>query len=234
MITRVGMAPRLAGTSFVEFQKHWRDNHGSIALGIPGLRGYVQNHAILDNGRPLLPYTGFDACSEIAFDDLAAMDAGFASPTYQTEVRADEDVMIDKANFFMLLCDRVVIDAHADVSVSVKLLTFMRSHPLASRDELLDIARGPYADLVQFAGAIRHEQLVPSLEAHAGRQPPNCELVDLVWFRNTSQAVDFVNGTIGNEADMVLRGKVFGRERLLASVRVVRELPAEDDQGVLT
>ena len=232
MITRIGMAPRRVGTSFTEFQKHWSEEHGPVALGIPGLLGYIQNHAILDGGRPLLPYTGFDACSEIAFDDVAAMDAGFASTTYQSDVRADEDVLIDKANFFMLLCDRVVIDGHSDTSGAVKLLTFMRSHPLVDHEALLEVTRGPYADLVQFAGAIRHEQLVPSLVAHEGRQPPNCDVVDLIWFRTTEQALAFVNGGIGSEVDTVLRGKVFGRERLLASVKVVRELPTDDDRGV--
>jgi uncharacterized protein (TIGR02118 family) len=226
MITRVGMAPRRIGSTFAEFQQHWRDEHGPVAEQIPGLLGYVQNHNILDaDGRPLLPYPGFDACSEIAFDDLAAMDAGFASPTYQGAVRADEDVMIDKPRFFLLLCERVVIDDGGPETEGTKLLTFMRSHPLSDRDQLLALASGPYVELVQRAGAVRHMQLIPSPELHAGRQAPNCDLVDCVWFETTEQALAFVNGAAGNEADNLFAGQVFGRERLLAKVKIVRELP---------
>lgn len=229
MITRLGLAPRRPGTTFTEFQRHWRDEHGPVALGIPGLRGYVQNHAILDGrGRPLLPYIGFDACSEIVFDDLAGMDAGFASSTYQGEVRADEDGFIDKPRFMMLLCDRVVLGPDDSTPDAVKLLTFMRSHPLTGREQLLELARGRYADLARDAGALRHEQLIPSPEAHAGRQAPNCELVDLLWFDAVESALDFVNGPSGGAAETSLTGAVFGRERLLATVRVVRALPTEE------
>ena len=233
MITRIGMAPRRVGSTFVDFQRHWREEHGPVAEQIPGLRGYVQNHNVLDaTGRPLLPYPGFDACSEIAFDDLAAMDIGFASPTYQGAVRADEDQMIDKARFFMLLCDRVVINAARPETEGTKVLTFMRSHPLSGRTELLAVTSGPYLQLVEKAGAIRHMQLIPSPELHQGRQPPNCDVVDCVWFETTDEALSFVNGSLGHEADVLLGGKVFGRERLLASVKIVRDLPSDDDQGV--
>lgn len=233
MIIRIGMAPRRIGTSFTEFQRHWREEHSAVAQQIPGLRGYVQNHSILDGaGRPLLPYPGFDACAETAFDDLAGMDAAFGSPTYQGAVRADEDLLIDKSRFFLLLCDRVVIDG-GGAEDGIKLMTFMRAHPLVNGDKLRTLASGRYADLVKSAGAIRHVQLIPSLDLHVGRQPPSCELVECVWFETTQHALDFVNGSAGSEADDLLGGKVFGRERLLASARVVRELHTGTDQGAV-
>jgi uncharacterized protein (TIGR02118 family) len=241
MIVRVGLAPRRAGSTVVQFQRHWRDEHGDLALHIPNLRGYWQNHAVLDErARPLLPYPGFDACSEIAFDDVASMDAGFASPHYQRLVRADEDLLIDKSRFWFLLCERAVLtSAPAGLVTSaaagpepVRLLTFVRAHPLVSPEQLLEIARGPYAALVAEAGALRHEQLVPLRAAHEGRTSPHCELVDAVTFATIGQALDFVNGTVGERADTLLAGAVFGRERLLARVRVVKPFPDEDEEGV--
>jgi uncharacterized protein (TIGR02118 family) len=226
------MAPRRPGTTLSEFQRHWRDEHAEAALLIPTLRAYVQNHAVLDrNGRPLLPYPGFDACAETDYDDLAAMDAGFASPEYQQDVQADEAMLIDKSKFWFLLCERVVLVSGSPAADSVKLLTFMRAHPLADRKELLDVAGGPYADLVQVAGALRHEQLIPSPGAHQGRQAASCELVDSVTFSNAEQALDFVNGAAGHEADALLGGKVFGRERLLATARVVKALDENEGQA---
>ena len=150
MIVRLGMAPRRPGMTFAQFQHYWSNEHGPVAEAIPGLRGYIQNHAILEDGRPLLPYTGFDACSEIAFDDLAAMDAGFASPTYQSDVQADELGFIDKPKFMMLLCDRRVISSGS--AGEIKLLTFMRTHPLSTREQLLELAAGRYADALAKPG----------------------------------------------------------------------------------
>ena len=226
------MAPRRPGTTLRQFQRHWRDEHAQAALLIPTLRAYVQNHAVLDrNARPLLPYPGFDACAETDYDDLATMDAGFASPEYQQDVQADEAMLIDKSKFWLLLCERVVLASGRPPADSVKLLTFMRAHPLADRKELLDVAGGPYADLVQAAGALRHEQLIPLPEAHHGRQAANCELVDAVTFTNAEQAFDFVNGATGHEIDALLTGKVFGRERLLATARVVKMLAENEGQA---
>lgn len=223
------MAPRAVGASLADFQRHWREEHAEAAEQIPGLRGYVQNHAVLDDaGLPLLPYPGFDACAETVFDDLTTMDAGFASPQYQQTVRADEDLLIDKPRFFMLLCERNVVYGAGGETDGYKLMTFLRAHPLAGRDELLSIAAGPYAELVRAAGALRHVQLVPSPELHHGRGEPSCDLVDCVWFGDTEQAQAFVNGRAGADADYLLAGRVFGRERLLARARVVRDVVETD------
>ncbi len=79
MITRVGMAPRAAGLSLVDFQARWRAEHARAAIALPGLQGYVQNHAVLEDACPVLRATGFDACAETDFEDLDVMDAAFAS-----------------------------------------------------------------------------------------------------------------------------------------------------------
>ena len=59
-------------------------------------------------GRPLFPYVGFDACSELEWDSLEAMDA-FASEHYQRAVVADEHSLIDKSRFLLLLSERRVL-----------------------------------------------------------------------------------------------------------------------------
>ncbi len=231
MIWRVGLAPRRIGTSVAEFQRHWREEHASVASGIPGLRAYLQNHSVLDaRGRPVLPHPGFDACSEIAFADLASMDAGFGSPVYQRDVRADEDSLIDKPRFSLLLCHRSVLHADMADTDGVKLVTLMRVHPAAQVSDVLDATGGRYAELARAAGAGRHQQLVPSPQLHAGRPAPVADLVDCLWFGTAEQALEFAYGGPSGEADSVLSGVVFGRERMLATVRVVRALTSEEDR----
>src|SRR5438132_12077737 len=129
MVVRVGMAPRPRGVSYEEFQAHWRGTHGPLVTGMPGLRRYFQNHAVLRDGRPLLPYAGFDACAETEFDDLEAMHASFASPLYREAITADEQELIERARFSLLLAEREVRDDGGSPEAGVKLLTFLRVHP---------------------------------------------------------------------------------------------------------
>ena len=146
MITRVGMAPRAAHLTREQFQAHWRDAHADAAAQLPGLRGYVQNHAVL----PLvLPAPPFDACSEIDFDDLDAMEAAFASELYRGAVTADERKFIDRTGFLLMLTERHVLD---DAEPGpYKLLTFA-SHDLPrprGRHEVLRAIddRGPWSQV---------------------------------------------------------------------------------------
>ena len=48
-----------------------------ILKEIPGLKGYLQNHALPDPEENKAPYDGF---SELYFDSLEAMQEGLASP----------------------------------------------------------------------------------------------------------------------------------------------------------
>ena len=136
-LVRVGMAPRAAGLTPAECQTHWRTAHADAARSLPGLRGYVQNHAVLRDGEPLLPYPGFDVCAETEFDDLEAMDAAFASEQYQGAIVADELKLIDKERFTHALCERRV---QREAGGPVKLMTFLRGDARPRRGRVADRA----------------------------------------------------------------------------------------------
>ena len=68
-----------------QFRAHWGGPHGAIALRMPGLRRYVQNHALAEGG----PH---DGVAEMWFDDEAALGAAFSSP-------AAVEAAQDAANF---------------------------------------------------------------------------------------------------------------------------------------
>ena len=67
---------RKSGTSEAEFHDFLRDVHGPMALNIPGLRRYVQNH-VLEDPRRARP--GWDAIVELYFDNRDAMEAAWAT-----------------------------------------------------------------------------------------------------------------------------------------------------------
>lgn len=216
------MAPRAAGLDFEAFQHHWSSEHGALAGSLAGLRSYVQNHAILADGRPLLPYPGFDACSELCFDSLEAMDAAFDSEHYRSTVTADERSLIDKSRFGLMLTERRVLDDGEPGEGAVKLLTFFSVDANSSHDELAAALAGPYRDAVAAASPLRHEQLLVMPGAHDGRRAAMADAADLLWFADVEAAQAFLASDAAFAAGYTLAGRAFGAQRLLArTIRVV-------------
>ncbi len=59
-----------------EFHKFLRDVHGPMALKIPGLRRYVQNHVAVD---PTRTPPDWNAIVELYFDNRESMEAAWAT-----------------------------------------------------------------------------------------------------------------------------------------------------------
>jgi len=80
MVKAIFVAAKLPGLTLVEFLHHWEHVHAPLAAALPGLRRYVQNHAIP------YAYAGglqtHDGWSELWFDDLASLHAAAASPEW--------------------------------------------------------------------------------------------------------------------------------------------------------
>lgn len=58
------------------FEAILRGEHGAMAEQLPGLRRYVQNHVAPD---PTRKHPGWDAVVELYWDDVASMEAAWAS-----------------------------------------------------------------------------------------------------------------------------------------------------------
>ena len=210
MITRLSGAPRLAEMTIEQFQEHWRTSHADAAGKIPGLRSYVQNHAVLIDGAMVFPYPGFDACAELDFDSVAAMDEGFASETYRIEVMKDERAFVDKTRFSLIIADREEI---APVTGGdVKLVVFYQLHPIAEEDALADALRD-HARSAVAAGASGFHLLTPNPEAHAeGRYPAAAPAATISWWPSVDAVVDFE----GSAAQWALSGIAASAARLVA------------------
>jgi uncharacterized protein (TIGR02118 family) len=87
LIKRISFLKRKPGLNREEFFRYWRDVHGPLALKLPGLRRYVQCHALLSlyaNGDP-----PFDGAAQLWFADLVAMQEMLESRAYVEETRPD-------------------------------------------------------------------------------------------------------------------------------------------------
>jgi uncharacterized protein (TIGR02118 family) len=80
MVKAIWIAGKLPGLTYDEFFGHWREVHGPLAAKAPGMRRYVQNHAVQD-AAGLRPMT-HDGWSEAWFDDLESLQGAVASPEW--------------------------------------------------------------------------------------------------------------------------------------------------------
>ncbi len=220
MIVRIGAAPRREGMTTTELVDHWRTAHADAAGRIPGLRSYVQLHPVLVDGVHALGYPGFDAASELDFDSLADMDAGFDSETYRRDVVADEQVLVDKSRFTLVLAEREILRGDRGDGGGVRLLTFLRCHPAVSADELWEALSGPYAERVADV-ATGHEVLRAIDHDRPGREQQPFDAVDELVFADESAALEWVRSEASTQAALALAGLTAGTVRLLARGYVV-------------
>ncbi len=82
MIKTVGLLTRKPGWTHEQFMKHWVEVHAPLALAVPGLRRYVQNHIRDERTRADIETTAIevDGIAELWFDDQAALEKAAQTP----------------------------------------------------------------------------------------------------------------------------------------------------------
>jgi hypothetical protein len=73
MVKGVFILSRMPGLTHQEFFEHWYEVHGPLAAKLPGLRRYVQNHAILElyGARPMT-HDGWPSCGSTTWSRCGA------------------------------------------------------------------------------------------------------------------------------------------------------------------
>jgi uncharacterized protein (TIGR02118 family) len=220
MITRIGVAPRRPGMTTAAFQAHWAGSHARAVAPLPGLARYWQNHAVLAEGEPLLPWPGFDACSELDFPDAATMEAAFASPAYFDRVKPDEDVFVDKSAGGLMLTRREVLDGPVLPDTGLRLWRFMR---LAPGRQAADLAHA-LADAPPVADTIARERFFALPESATGRAPI-FDAAETFWFDTSDAALAALRSPAMRARMAGLAALVRGTEHLLARVVPVPPKP---------
>ena len=213
MITRFGLVPRRAGLAFEEFQQHWRDTHGPLVARMRGLRRNWQSHALLREGAPLLPWTGFDAVSEMDFDDVSAMQSALSHEHYPVELKADAAYLVDMSKSGPMFTQRIPAGGTLDTR-DVRLMTFMRCAPGKGRFQLHEGLRL----LPQASQAVARE-LYLSIEDGDG-VVSSFDAIDVQWFATPELALQHVGSSEAREHRHAIAHLVRGVERMIARVHV--------------
>ena len=72
------------------FQDYWRSKHPEVVTGLPGIRGYVQSHTLIEGYRKARPL--YDGIAEVWFEDTAAMRALAGTPAMRAVEAGSEGV----------------------------------------------------------------------------------------------------------------------------------------------
>jgi uncharacterized protein (TIGR02118 family) len=67
-------------------RQEWRTSHGQLALKIPGIRRYVQNHWV---AAPTGSERTYDGTVDCWFDDKESFEASWSSPEFETLLEDD-------------------------------------------------------------------------------------------------------------------------------------------------
>jgi len=194
---------------------YWRGTYAAIGASMPDVRAYVQNHGVLEGGRFLLPYPGFDIMPELDWGDLAAMDLAIDSPAHATDSVDDEENFLDTSRTGYAVAERRVVRDGRTPEDSVKLISLLRRAPNAQPKALSDALTGPYAQAVRPAQPLRHEVLL-TIPDREGRPPFAAQAIDMIWFATPEDALAWTASEAAYRAAWTLAGVAFGSERLIA------------------
>lgn len=206
MIVRMGLLQKRPDLGVDAFRSHWRDSHGPIAAGLPGLRRYHQNH-VVDREQRAISYArgrdDFDGFSELWFDDLPSMSAAFAGEQVR-QLAEDEDAFIGGIKLITAL-QHVVVPTPAGVPLVKRMSTLKRRPDISAerfKSEWFDIHSFLVKRLPQVKGYTQN--LIFDRSHGRGRPASYAELpidgIVELWFDD----VDSLNAGFASDAGRTL------------------------------
>ena len=175
---------RRPGLDVAAFQSAWRSTRGPMLAQLPGLRRYVQSHALPQGyakGELL-----FDGIEELWFDDKAAREAALSSAAWTGAEDASAN-LIDPGRTVMLPIELHVIKDGAIPDDAVKNIEFVTQRPGMDLMEFRRYWRevhGPIASCIP--PLRRYEQNHTALEAYAQGRRPAYDGLAITWFASTA------------------------------------------------
>ncbi len=181
-----------------ECRLYWIEQHGPMALELPGLKHYRQSHRLTgedDFGNA--PYDGFGS---LWFEDEAAATQALASPQ-MAALRADADHFRAPAGTRQLLAREVVMRGAPAPDDALKLITFNYRKPGMSPRDFQHYWENPHGQLVlrNFAALGRYVQNHALLGGYDSGAEPDFDGVLEAWLTSL-EAFHAMGGTPASDA----------------------------------
>ena len=165
------------------FQEYWRARHAEIVVKMPGIRRYVQSHALPSGYRK--GELDWDGVAEIWFDDTGAMRALRETPAYAA-VQGDEAEFIDRSRMGMIITEEHVIKDGAVSPNGVKSIEFLTRRPDLSVDAFQKYWKEVHGPLgASIPPVRRYVQSHTRRSAYEGGRAPAYDGVAVTWFDDT-------------------------------------------------
>ena len=180
MVKVITFLKRKPGMPVEEFQGYWRTRHPEVVTRLPGVRRYVQSHALLSTygtGEPV-----YDGIAEVWADDTAALRAMTQSPAH-AGVQADEARFIDRASMGVIITeDHVIKDSPVppDAIKRVEFLTRKTGLPVEEFQRLWLLVHGPIAAAIP--ALRRYVQSHTRRSAYEAGRVPAYDGAALSWY----------------------------------------------------
>lgn len=181
MIKQVALFRRRPDITLDAFHAYWRDRHSKVALRIPGIVRYVQNHVLVSEGQG---HPAFDAVAEVWFESMEVLRANTGIPELAL-VAEDETHFIDADSMQVIIADELVLDASSPPSSPVKLLRFSKR----SSDRAPEAFFDAYRQLPVPVTATRAEQNHCRRGGYSKGREPAIDALSIEWYADEATAV---------------------------------------------
>ena len=174
MIKQVTFFKRRPDLEPAAFHDYWRNRHPEFVCRLPGLKRYVQNHAVADDGP-------FDGIAEVWFDDMDAMRANAGASELEA-VRADEANFLDTAGMGAIIAHEHVIKDGAPDGDAEKLMALVFRQEQHAPERFFELYRDELGGLVRAVSGIpRYEQAHCRMGIYRSGRTPACDAVASLW-----------------------------------------------------
>ena len=153
MIKLVCFLRRKPGMSVEAFHEHWRERHGPLIAGTPGLAKYLvryeQNHRLAaDRARDDADAPGFDGATVQWLESKEAFLDFVRAPEYPELIAPDEARFLDRSSLVVFFTEEAEPKIDGDPSgAACKLLALLRRRPGDDAEHFHRHWRDPHAGL---------------------------------------------------------------------------------------
>jgi len=145
LIKAITLIRRKPDLTVEAFQEYWLRRHVLAIKRLPGIRRYIQNHALAENYEQ--GTVAYDGIAELWGDDSRSFKSMAASNAYPL-VQADEDRFIDRTSLALIFTSETVLQSPAPQAGGVKLMQLLLRRPGLSVEDFQSYWRMQHASLV--------------------------------------------------------------------------------------